>query len=88
MGQDVRVSRSTVHCAGGPFPSGKTHFLKRFLARTGAIPRAGSVDAGLSIGDASPRPAVTRWASASPPPDQFSWRQLHFYRRPVRGVRA
>jgi elongation factor G len=38
----------------GPFQSGKTTLLEAILARTGAIPRAGSVDAGTSTGDASP----------------------------------
>jgi elongation factor G len=38
----------------GPFQSGKTTLLEAILARTGAIPKAGSVDAGTSLGDASP----------------------------------
>jgi elongation factor G len=38
----------------GPFQSGKTTLLEAILARTGAIPRAGSVDAGTSVGDTSP----------------------------------
>jgi elongation factor G len=38
----------------GPFQSGKTTLLEAILARTNAIPRAGSVDAGTSVGDASP----------------------------------
>jgi elongation factor G len=37
----------------GPFQSGKTTLLEAILARTGAIPKAGSVDAGSSVGDAS-----------------------------------
>jgi elongation factor G len=37
----------------GPFQSGKTTLLEAILARTGAIPRAGSVDAGTSVGDSS-----------------------------------
>jgi len=37
----------------GPFQSGKTTLLEAILARTGAIPKAGSVDAGTSQGDAS-----------------------------------
>src|SRR6201993_4945222 len=37
----------------GPFQSGKTTLLEAILARTGAIPRAGTVDAGTSVGDAS-----------------------------------
>jgi elongation factor G len=38
----------------GPFQSGKTTLLEAILARTGAIPRAGSVDSGTSVGDSSP----------------------------------
>jgi elongation factor G len=37
----------------GPFQSGKTTLLEAILARTGAIARAGSVDAGTAVGDAS-----------------------------------
>jgi elongation factor G len=37
----------------GPFQSGKTTLLEAILARTGAITRAGGVDAGTSVGDAS-----------------------------------
>jgi elongation factor G len=37
----------------GPFQSGKTTLLEAILARTGAIPRQGSVDAGTAVGDAS-----------------------------------
>src|SRR5258707_13996782 len=36
----------------GPFQSGKPTLLEAILARTGAIQRQGSVDAGTSIGDA------------------------------------
>jgi len=35
----------------GPFQSGKTTLLEAILARTGAIQRQGSVDAGSSVGD-------------------------------------
>ena len=35
----------------GPFQSGKTTLLEAILARTGAIQRQGSVDAGTSVGD-------------------------------------
>lgn len=38
----------------GPFQSGKTSLLEAILTRTGAIARQGSVDAGTSVGDASP----------------------------------
>jgi elongation factor G len=37
----------------GPFQSGKTTLLEAILARTGAVQRPGSVDAGSSVGDAS-----------------------------------
>jgi elongation factor G len=33
----------------GPFQSGKTTLLEAILARTGAIARQGSVDAGTSV---------------------------------------
>ncbi|MGZ5989968.1 MAG: elongation factor G, partial [Rhizomicrobium sp.] len=54
MGQNVRSPRGP-RCIAlvGPFQSGKTTLLEAILARTGAIPRAGSVDAGNSVGDAS-----------------------------------
>jgi elongation factor G len=38
----------------GPFQSGKTTLLEAILARTGAIQRQGSVEAGSSVGDGSP----------------------------------
>ena len=37
----------------GPFQSGKTTLLDAIMARTGAIARQGSVDAGSTVGDAS-----------------------------------
>ncbi len=37
----------------GPFQSGKTTLLEAILARTGAIQRQGTVDAGGTVGDAS-----------------------------------
>jgi elongation factor G len=54
MGQDVRSPRGP-RCIAlvGPFQSGKTTLLEAILARTGAIPRVGSVDAGTSFGDSS-----------------------------------
>jgi elongation factor G len=36
----------------GPFQSGKTTLLEAILARTGAITRQGTVDAGTTVGDA------------------------------------
>ena len=55
MGHDVRSPRGP-RCIAlvGPFQSGKTTLLEAILARTNAVPRAGSVDAGTSVGDASP----------------------------------
>jgi elongation factor G len=54
MGHDVRSPRGP-RCIAlvGPFQSGKTTLLEAILARTGAIPRAGSVDSGTSVGDSS-----------------------------------
>src|SRR5580698_7938987 len=37
----------------GPFQSGKTTLLEAILARTGAIPRQGSIEGGNTVGDAS-----------------------------------
>ncbi len=37
----------------GPFQSGKTTLLEAILARTGAVQRQGTVDAGSSVGDSS-----------------------------------
>ena len=37
----------------GPFQSGKTTLLEAILARTGAIPRQGSIEAGNTVGDGS-----------------------------------
>src|ERR1041385_6530160 len=37
----------------GPFQSGKTTRLEAILARTGAIPRQGTIEAGSTVGDAS-----------------------------------
>ena len=54
MGQDVRSPRGP-RCIAlvGPFQSGKTTLLEAILARLGATSRAGSVDAGTSVGDLS-----------------------------------
>src|SRR6201998_90813 len=54
MGQDVRSPRGP-RCIAlvGPFQSGKTTLLEEIMARTGALARAGSADAGTSVGDAS-----------------------------------
>ena len=54
MGQDVRSPRGP-RCIAlvGPFQSGKTTLLEAILARTGAVPRAGTVEAGTSVGDST-----------------------------------
>src|SRR6202012_2654154 len=55
MGHDVRSPRGS-RCIAlvGPFQSGKTTLLEAILARTGAIPKAGSVENGTSTGDSTP----------------------------------
>ncbi len=58
MGQDLRSppgSQGDARCIAlvGPFQSGKTTLLEAILARTGAIPKVGSVEAGTSTGDAN-----------------------------------
>ena len=56
MGQDVRsppgTKKSGPRCIAlvGPFQSGKTTLLEAILARTGAIPKAGSVEPGTASG--------------------------------------
>src|ERR1700755_2777748 len=54
MGQDARSPRGP-RCIAlvGPFQSGKTTLLEAILARTGAIHKAGTVEAGTSVGDSS-----------------------------------
>ena len=42
-----------MHRAGGPVPERQDHLLEAILARTGAIQRQGTVDAGTTVGDAS-----------------------------------
>ena len=37
----------------GPFQSGKTTLLEAILARTGAVARQGTIEAGNTVGDAS-----------------------------------
>jgi elongation factor G len=58
MGQDGKGPNGTRNlgprCIAlvGPFQSGKTTLLEAILARTGAIQRQGTVDAGTTVGDA------------------------------------
>lgn len=44
----------------GPFASGKTTLLEAILERTGAVPKAGAVAAGTTVGDASPEARAHR----------------------------
>ena len=37
----------------GPFQSGKTTLLEAILARTGAVQRQGTIEAGTTVGDSS-----------------------------------
>ncbi|MBR1221890.1 elongation factor G [Bradyrhizobium sp. U87765 SZCCT0131] len=61
MGHDVRSPRGP-RCIAlvGPFQSGKTTLLEAILARTGAIPKAGTVEGGTTFGDASPEARAHR----------------------------
>ncbi|GBF26087.1 elongation factor G [bacterium MnTg02] len=56
MGQSQGQAGRSPRCIAlvGPYLSGKTTLLDAILARTGAIPRQGSVAAGNTVGDASP----------------------------------
>jgi elongation factor G len=56
MGQSGGNSPKGPRCIAlvGPFQSGKTTLLEAILARTGAIQRQGSVEAGTTVGDGSP----------------------------------
>jgi elongation factor G len=52
-GNGVRATGPRCVALVGPFQSGKTTLLEAILARTGAIPRQGSIEAGNTVGDAS-----------------------------------
>jgi elongation factor G len=56
MGQSGGNSPKGPRCIAlvGPFQSGKTTLLEAILARTGAIQRQGTVEAGTTVGDGSP----------------------------------
>ena len=56
MGNRAGARRTGPKCIAivGPFASGKTTMLEAILARTGAIPKQGSVSAGNTVGDDSP----------------------------------
>src|SRR5712691_6190732 len=53
MGQNGGTSPRGPRCVAlvGPFQSGKTTLLEAMLARTGAIQRQGTVEAGTAVGD-------------------------------------
>jgi elongation factor G len=52
-GNGVRAAGPRCVALVGPFQSGKTTLLEAILARTGAIPRQGTIEAGNTVGDAS-----------------------------------
>ena len=52
-GNDARAAGPRCVALVGPFQSGKTTLLEAILARTGAIARQGTIEAGNTIGDAS-----------------------------------
>ncbi len=56
MGQSDGSGGQTARCIAlvGPYLSGKTTLLEAILARTGAIPRQGSISAGNTVGDGAP----------------------------------
>ena len=56
MASNGNASRATgPRCVAlvGPFQSGKTTLLEAILARTGVIPRQGTIEAGNTVGDSS-----------------------------------
>jgi len=57
MGQDNARSPRGPRCIAlvGPFQSGKTTLLEAILSRTGAIPKAGTIEACNTVGDSSPQ---------------------------------
>lgn len=65
MGQDVRSPRGP-RCIAlvGPFQSGKTTLLEAILARTGAISKPGTVEAGTTFGDSSSEARSHRMSTA------------------------
>src|SRR3954452_3078520 len=56
MAQNGGTSPKGPRCIAlvGPFQSGKTTLLEAILARTGGVQRQGTVEAGTTVGDASP----------------------------------
>ena len=59
----------------GPTGSGKTTLMEHLLAAAGAIPRAGSVDEGTTVGDADPA-AVRQRRSVGLSVATIEWRGL------------
>src|SRR5712671_2115673 len=53
----------------GPFQSGKTTLLEALLARTNAIQRQGTVEAGTTVGDASKEAGHHKMSAALPAVD-------------------
>ena len=47
----------------GPFQAGKTTLLEAILARTGVLPRPGTVEAGNTVGDSSPEARAHRMST-------------------------
>ena len=70
----------------GPFQSGKTTLLEAILARTGAIQRQGTVEAGTTVGDASQGGAPSQDERRALGRDhEFHGRQLYVHRLPRLG---
>ena len=67
----------------GPFQSGKTTLLEAILARTGAVQRQGTVDAGTTVGDASKEARQSQDERRGlGRHHHFHGRQLHLHRLP------
>jgi len=69
---DAIGSGARVIALVGPAGAGKTSLAEALLEAAGAVPRLGSVEAGTSVGDASPE-ARSRGASTELNFSRFSW---------------
>ena len=70
----------------GPFQSGKTTLLEAILARTGAIQRQGTVEAGTTVGDASKEARHHKMSvEVSVATTNFMGDDLHLHRLPRLG---
>ena len=69
--EDIRKGARAVALVG-PAGAGKTSLAEALLFAAGAIPRLGAVDAGSSVGDASPQ-ARARGGSTELNPMRFEW---------------